>query len=160
MAPLEGDAPADDGAPLHVFVYGTLRHGQANDINRLRPAPRRVGTAVLRGRLFDFAGRHPGLALPGAGEAAEGADVAEVLGEVYAVEPALLPLLDAIELDYPERPGLYRRHWAELDCEGARLRCLVYVLTDDGRSASGPILPRADQAGPLDWVQWQASRPR
>ena len=36
----------------HVFVYGTLRRGQANDINRLLPAPRYVGQGVITGVMY------------------------------------------------------------------------------------------------------------
>ena len=33
----------------HVFVYGTLRRGGRNDINRLQPAPQYVGMGEVRG---------------------------------------------------------------------------------------------------------------
>ena len=56
----------------HVFVYGTLRAGEANDISVAAArngiaAPTLVGTASLRGRLFDF-GSYPGMVVdPAAG---------------------------------------------------------------------------------------------
>ena len=71
----------------HVFVYGTLRRGECNDIHRLSPAPRFVGLAQVQGTLYDL-GSYPGLRLDGA---------TPVLGEVYAIDPALEPQLDAIE---------------------------------------------------------------
>ncbi len=51
----------------HVFIYGTLRAGEINDINRAAerhgiPLPQRLGVAYVTGRLFDF-GRYPGLVL-------------------------------------------------------------------------------------------------
>ena len=55
QSPLEAvlDAPRPSPqATLHVFVYGTLRRGEANDINRLRPPPRYLGQARTRGTLY------------------------------------------------------------------------------------------------------------
>jgi gamma-glutamylcyclotransferase (GGCT)/AIG2-like uncharacterized protein YtfP len=37
-----------------VFVYGTLRRGGRNDINRLRPPPQYVGMGEVQGRLYHF----------------------------------------------------------------------------------------------------------
>src|SRR5690242_7755638 len=95
--------------PVHVFVYGTLRAGEANDINRLHPAPGFLGFGVVRGELFDF-GRHPGIVLR------DGA--APVLGELYACAPELIRTLDEIELNYPEQPGLYRQAQRDVACAG------------------------------------------
>lgn len=50
--------------PRHVFVYGTLRRGGRNDINRLAPAPRYVGMGEVRGHLYHF-DWYPGLTLGG-----------------------------------------------------------------------------------------------
>ena len=128
--------------PVHAFVYGTLRTGEANDINRLVPRPRLLGFGVVEGELFDF-GRHPGIVLrPGP---------SRVLGEVYACAPELVRTLDEIELTYPERPGLYRQAWRDVACGGRRLRCLVYELTDEGRSS----LRRFPPSDLVDWVSWR-----
>ncbi len=67
---------------LSIFVYGTLRAGESNDIRRAATrhkivAPRFVGSARLRGRLHDF-GAYPGLVL----DEAAGA----VTGEVYEID--------------------------------------------------------------------------
>lgn len=81
-------------APRHVFVYGTLRRGGSNDITRLSPAPRWLGFAQVAGMLFHL-GAYPGMTLGGD---------RPVHGEVYAIEPALETVLDAIEGlggDYP-----------------------------------------------------------
>jgi len=130
---------------VFVFVYGTLRTGEANDINRLSPRPRFAGFAVAEGELFDF-GRHPGIVLrPGA---------SRVLGEVYACTAELIRTLDEIELSYPEQPGLYRQAWCDVVCGGRSLRCLVYELTDGGVSSRG----RFDPAELLDWVSWRLRR--
>lgn len=71
----------------HVFVYGTLRRGEVNDINRLHPSPRWCGHARVAGALYQL-GWYPGLRFDGDGQ---------VIGEVYAIDPALEPQLDAIE---------------------------------------------------------------
>ena len=55
-----------------VFVYGTLRRGDDNDITRLLPAPRLVGHAHVAGTLHHL-GAYPGIVLGGPGR---------VLGEV------------------------------------------------------------------------------
>ena len=62
-------------ATRHVFVYGTLRRGGSNDITRLAPAPRFVGSAQLAGQMYDL-GAYPGLILgKGDGQPEEGAPV-------------------------------------------------------------------------------------
>jgi len=130
---------------VHVFVYGTLRADEANDIRGLVPPPRFLGLGVVHGELFDY-GHHPGIVLCAGGST--------VQGEIYACEPALLPVLDRIELDYPERPGLYRHSSCEVDCGDRSVRCLVYELTDGGRSSLGRVLG----ADPVDWVAWRRAR--
>lgn len=104
---------------LHVFVYGTLRRGGSNDIRRLAPAPRWVGDAVLAGTLYDL-GAYPGLVLGGA---------TGVRGEVYAIAPALLAVLDEIEEVYPQRSGEYLRREVQVQVAGASLACQCYVLS-------------------------------
>jgi gamma-glutamylcyclotransferase (GGCT)/AIG2-like uncharacterized protein YtfP len=94
-------------SPVHpegtccVFVYGTLRQGQANDITRLHPAPLWLGTATVQGSLYHL-GAYPGVVLGGVGL---------VQGEVYAVSPALEATLDEIEMIYPQqRDEYFKRH--------------------------------------------------
>jgi gamma-glutamylcyclotransferase (GGCT)/AIG2-like uncharacterized protein YtfP len=129
-------------APVNVFVYGTLRAGEPNDINRLSPRPRFLGFGVVEGDLFDF-GRHPGIVLR------DGAS--RVLGELYACAPELIRTLDDIELSYPDRPGMYRAAWREVACAGRTVRCLVYELTDEGASSLG----RFPTSELVDWVSWR-----
>ncbi len=129
-------------ARTHVFVYGTLRAGEDNDINRLEPQPQFLGFGVVEGDLFDF-GRHPGIVLR------EGAPY--VLGELYACAPKLIRTLDDVEMNYPERPGLYRRAWRSVACGGRAVRCVVYELTDGGASSVRRIPP----ADLVDWVSWR-----
>lgn len=103
----------------HVFVYGTLRRGEINDINRLRPAPRLAGEARIRGALYDL-GAYPGVILGGQ---------AWVQGEVYAVTPELERQLDVIEGVAPVPSGEYTRRHLDVEVAGRMLRCLVYEIT-------------------------------
>lgn len=109
----------------HVFVYGTLRRSESNDINRLQPAPRYLGLARLRGELYDL-GPYPGLILGGG---------AWVWGEVYAITSELERELDRIEEVAPVPSGEYLRRHVDLDLDGRPLRCLVYEI--DPRRVQG-----------------------
>lgn len=106
------------GAPLHVFVYGTLRRGGSNDINLLQPPPQWRGRAAIAGTMYDF-GRYPGVVLGGA-------DL--VQGEVYTVTPALLAVLDEIEEIYPQQRDEYFRREIPVEVAGATLGCVVYEI--------------------------------
>jgi gamma-glutamylcyclotransferase (GGCT)/AIG2-like uncharacterized protein YtfP len=96
------------------FVYGTLRQGELNDITEHLPRPRFMGRAWVLGRLYDL-GDCPGLVLdPSAGR---------VQGEVYAVAPCLIPILDALEDDC----GIYFRVQVKVRMQdAAQLRCVLY----------------------------------
>ncbi len=51
FGPLRSSGDPPMSRESHVFVYGTLRRGEVNDITRLRPAPRFVGDAHVAGLL-------------------------------------------------------------------------------------------------------------
>ena len=126
-----------------VFVYGTLRQGQANDITRLTPAPRLVGTGRVRGTLHHL-GAYPGVVLGGE---------AQVLGEVYAVEPALEAQLDEIEMVYPQQRDEYFKRLITVDVrlvEGgeASLECICYEY-NPAYLGGAPVIASGD------WVQGQ-----
>lgn len=109
---------------MHIFVYGTLRAGEINDITRAaarhdHAAPTLVGTARVTGALYDF-GDYPGLVLDAAARA--------VAGEVYHIEPQLLPVLDGIEEYVPNRISLFYRTEIPVHVEGKNLTCLVYPV--------------------------------
>jgi gamma-glutamylcyclotransferase (GGCT)/AIG2-like uncharacterized protein YtfP len=104
--------------PRHVFVYGTLRRGEANDINRLRPAPHYIGQVRIRGALYDL-GPYPGALLDRKGW---------VWGEVYAIEPGLERQLDLIEDVAPVPSGEYQRREVAVPVAGLVLSCLVYEI--------------------------------
>ena len=88
----------------HVFVYGTLRAGESNDIHRAAERnagvadPVLVGSGRIRGRLYDF-GAYPGVVLD--------ADASSVHGDVYRIEDTLVPVLDEIEEVVPGISGLF-----------------------------------------------------
>lgn len=114
----------------HVFVYGTLRRGGANDINRLEPPPRWVGLADIAGTLFDL-GAYPGARLGGRGR---------IRGEVYAITAELERRLDEIEEVWPQCKDEYARRAVEVVVAGCDrpLTCLVYEINPrylEGRAA-------------------------
>jgi gamma-glutamylcyclotransferase (GGCT)/AIG2-like uncharacterized protein YtfP len=141
------DAAQGRPGPPHlrcVFVYGTLRAGQANHITRLAPAPRLLGTA----RVYHLGG-YPGLVLGGAGW---------VHGEVYAVRPALEVRLDEIEMIYPPQSDEYTKRQLRVEVAlvaggRAELSCLCYAynpahLQGAPRIPSGDWVNREGEAGP------------
>lgn len=111
----------------HVFVYGTLRRGGDNDITRLHPAPVWVGTATIKGVLYDL-GRYPGVVV-GDEESVDG--VGDVVGEVYAITPALERVLDEIEELYPQQTQEYAKRELAVSVNGRSLQCLVYEIALD-----------------------------
>jgi gamma-glutamylcyclotransferase (GGCT)/AIG2-like uncharacterized protein YtfP len=101
------------------FVYGTLRQGDDNDITRLSPAPRFMGQASISGKMFHLGG-YPGVTLGGD---------SVVVGEVYAVSPALEAKLDAIEAEYPAQPDEYVKRDIAVVIQGQTLSCCVYEIS-------------------------------
>ena len=102
----------------YVFVYGTLRRGEVNDINRRHPAPTFLGLARIRGALYDL-GPYPGAILGGEGW---------VQGEVYAIGPELEHQLDLLEEVAPRPSGEYTRRHLDVDVAGRSLSCLIYEI--------------------------------
>lgn len=133
----------------HAFVYGTLRQGEQRDINRLIPAPRRIGHARVRGVLYDL-GPYPGAVLGEPGW---------IQGEVYAISLVLERLLDEIEEVWPQQSGEYAKREllvrpdlpaGKIDGPESRLAkeiaCIVYEIAPD-RIIGKPVI----RCG--DWVQ-------
>ncbi|VWX63781.1 conserved hypothetical protein [Burkholderiales bacterium 8X] len=112
-------APARAG---HVFVYGTLRRGGSNDINRYEPAPTFVGTAAISGRMFHL-GAYPGVRLVGTGL---------VVGEVYRIDAELERQLDLLEGIEEDGSGEYVKRWLDVEVKTVAAaitqRCLVYEI--------------------------------
>ena len=122
----------------HVFVYGTLRQGEARDITRLLPAPRWVGRACVPGVLYHL-GAYPGLTLDAQGS---------VHGEVYEISPELESLLDEIEEVWPQQSGEYckRQRLVQLEETVEDIVCMVYEIALD-RIHGMPVI------GCGDWVR-------
>lgn len=125
--------PQAEPADRHVFVYGTLRRGDDNDITLLQPPPVWVGEARIKGVLYHF-GRYPGIVLGGA---------CDVVGEVYAITPALERVLDEIEELYPQQSNEYFKREVEVTVAGAVLPCLVYEINRN-RLAGRPRIASGD----------------
>lgn len=127
-------ASPSHGAPLrHVFVYGTLRRGDDNDINRMRPAPEFIGLARIEGVLHHL-GAYPGVRLrPGA----------QVVGEVYAISAAVEAQLDVLEMVAPEPTGEYAKREIAVEVAGRSLPCIVYEIGVP-HSAGKPVIACGD----------------
>jgi len=123
----------------HVFVYGTLRRGEANDINRLLPAPRHVGQAVISGVMYHL-GAYPGVVLRPGGA---------VAGEVYAIEPALERVLDEIEGIFPQGRDEYFKRELRVTVGERQIDCLVYEINAE-YVKDKPVIASGD------WVQERA----
>lgn len=107
----------------HVFVYGTLRRGGRNDINRLAPAPDYVGMGQVRGVLYHL-DWYPGLTLGGE-------EAVTVVGEVYRITPALEEILDGIEQIVPGADSEYFKREIDVQVEGKAVACLVYEVNPE-----------------------------
>jgi gamma-glutamylcyclotransferase (GGCT)/AIG2-like uncharacterized protein YtfP len=115
-----------------VFVYGTLRRGGRNDINRLRPAPEYVGMGEVQGKLYHF-DWYPGLTLGGE-------EAVTVVGEVYRIAPELEDTLDAIEQIVPGEHSEYFKREVDILLEDGTRSCLLYEVNPArliGRQAIG-----------------------
>ena len=102
----------------HVFVYGTLRRGDANDITQLTPAPVYIGDSQISGNMYHL-GTYPGVTLGGQNH---------ILGEVYAITEPLERLLDGIESEYPAQADEYAKRDIEVSVNGQMLDCIVYEI--------------------------------
>jgi gamma-glutamylcyclotransferase (GGCT)/AIG2-like uncharacterized protein YtfP len=121
-----------EAPPRLVFVYGTLRRGGRNDINRLQPTPEYIGMGEVQGRLYHF-DRYPGLTLGGE-------EPVTVVGEVYCITPELEGVLDAIEQIVPGEDSEYFKREVDVLVEGGTRNCLLYEINAArviGRKAIG-----------------------
>lgn len=134
--------PQAPAQPRHVFVYGTLRRGDDNDINRLRPAPRFVGTGSVKGTMYHF-GRYPGVLLGGEGD---------IVGEVYEITPELERVLDEIEELYPQQSDEYFKRDIVVEVAGKPVACIVYEI-NAGYVAGRPRIEGGD------WVKGRQPSP-
>ncbi|WP_409050707.1 gamma-glutamylcyclotransferase [Variovorax guangxiensis] len=113
--------PHSPSEARHVFVYGTLRRGGRNDIARFAPAPRFVADARIHGTLYDL-GSYPGAVLGGSGL---------LVGEIYAITPALETQLDELEEVRPDDSGEYIKREVRVRVGEKEIACLVYEIHPD-----------------------------
>lgn len=130
-----------------VFVYGTLRAGEVNDLNMAAhrhgiPAPSLLGIGTVAGRLYDF-GTYPGLVLDAAAE--------PVVGDIYDIPDALLPVLDEIEEVYPGQATLFVRAEHQVTMGGESVSCLLYPV-EEGAVGGLPHIATGD------WVAYRSGR--
>lgn len=130
-----------------VFLYGTLRRGEINDLERAAAraglaAPVAIGSARVPGTLVDF-GDWPGL-LPAAGGPG-------VLGELYQVGPELLALMDRIEEYTPGIPCCFARRDVMAQTENGPVACQYYPIDPAFRG-------KAPDIDGDDWVAWRKRR--
>ena len=119
----------------YVFVYGTLRKGDDNDITRLSPPPRYVGKSQISGLMYHL-GAYPGVVLTG--------DASQpIIGEVYAIEPALERVLDEIEMIYPQQRDEYVKRHVVVRLGLQQLSCLVYEI-NPAYIAGKPVIATGD----------------
>ncbi|MBC8727181.1 gamma-glutamylcyclotransferase [Paraburkholderia sp. UCT2] len=130
-----------------VFVYGTLRAGETNDISEAAarndiPAPSLLGSTTVRGHLFDF-GAYPGLVVDEAG--------IDVRGDVYEIDDALVTVLDEIEAVYPGVEDRFLAREVMVKVDGNVVNCRFY-----------PVAPSAVKGLPEirsgDWVEHRRTR--
>lgn len=111
----------------HVFVYGTLRRGDDNDITRLSPSPRYIGPGLIHGVMYHL-GAYPGVVLAQPSDAGAAQAGGIVVGEVYAIEPELERILDEIEELYPQEKDEYAKRLIPVIVGRERLSCIVYEI--------------------------------
>ncbi len=132
-----------------VFVYGTLRAGEINDIGEAAARhdiaePKLLGSTVVPGHLFDF-GAYPGLVPDDAG--------IPVHGDVYEIAPELIAVLDEIEQVYPGVEGLFVAREVIVELNGAATACRFYPVAKNAVKGLPEI-----RSG--DWVAYRRSRQR
>lgn len=130
-----------------VFVYGTLRAGEVNDIHEAAArngiaAPNRLGTATVRGHLYDF-GSYPGMVADEGG--------VDVIGDVYEIDDALVAVLDEIEAVYPGVEDRFVARDVMLKVDGNVLNCRFYPVTPQAVKGLSEI-----KSG--DWVEYRRTR--
>jgi gamma-glutamylcyclotransferase (GGCT)/AIG2-like uncharacterized protein YtfP len=95
-----------------VFVYGTLRRGEAGAMSIRFPGSKFIGEAEVSGSLYD-PGAYPGLLLNESGST--------VVGEVYEIDNEIPDALDDFEAS-----SRYLRKQVEISLGTHRRMCWVY----------------------------------
>jgi gamma-glutamylcyclotransferase (GGCT)/AIG2-like uncharacterized protein YtfP len=131
-----------EGGIRNVFVYGTLRKGGRNDINRLAPTPKYLGMGEVKGSLYHM-DWYPGLALGGE-------QAVTVVGEVYEVTRDLEVVLDEIEGLVDGAHSEYFKRDMEVSVKGRPVACFLYEINPSRIAGKEPI-------GHGDWIRFTDS---
>jgi len=118
-----------------IFVYGSLRSGNAGAMSVRFPAAKFVSSAHVNGSLYDL-GAYPGLLLDESNRV--------VTGEVYEVDDETLRQLDQFEATSD-----YLRKSVEIHRGGERSNCWIYVPDHGPDFYSGRTLIRSG-----DWLEY------
>lgn len=117
----------------HVFVYGTLMRGGANHAVLARLGARYVASArTAQGRTLVDLGPYPAL-LPK--DDARDALAPNVHGEIYEIDDAALPELDAFE----GCPALYTRTRIPLTTDAGAFEAWAYVFARPLPKTAQPV---------------------
>jgi gamma-glutamylcyclotransferase (GGCT)/AIG2-like uncharacterized protein YtfP len=118
-----------------VFVYGTLRRGQAGAMSIRFPGSKFVGEAKVTGRLYDL-GAYPGVLLIDSNSS--------VVGEVCEVDDKTLN-----ELDVFEASSNYLRKQVEISPGTDGRTCWIYVPENGPEFYSDRTLIASG-----DWIEY------
>lgn len=121
-----------------VFVYGTLRRGDARSMTIRFPTSTFVADAKVNGSLYDF-GAYPGLLLDDS--------TALVTGEVYEVDDETLTQLDEFEAT-----SAYVRKAVAAVVPDGRKTCWIYVPKTDPDFSRYPMITSGD------WLRYLRSK--
>jgi len=122
-----------------LFVYGTLRSGESNDLNKFEDSTP-AGSTRINGRLYNL-GWFPGVALPEGSNLSFLADEPTVVGDVFVIGSAkLVERLDS----YEGYPSLYSR--SQVDTEDGRT---VWVYTYNGNMSEDQRIKSGDWCASL-----------
>ena len=120
-----------------VFVYGTLRRGDAGAMSIRFPDSQFIAEAKVRGRLYDL-GAYPGLR--------SNESNSLVVGEVYEVDDELLKRLDDFEAT-----SNYLRKQIEITLGDNRTTCWTYEPNPESYSFSKMITSG-------DWIEYAKTK--
>ena len=114
----------------HVFVYGTLREGEANWRTLLSPAQ---GCSAKSEPHFTMRshGRFP---------VVEHSGITAITGEVFLVDDATLAMLDQLE----GHPGWYERIEIDVTLNGGELQRAWIYLMPMGEYEQSPVVESGD----------------
>ena len=118
-----------------VFVYGSLRRGNARSMSQRFPNSKFIGEAKVSGSLYDL-GEYPGLLLNESNSL--------VMGEAYEVDDEILNQLDEFEAS-----SSYLRQQVEISLGANKRTGWIYVPESNSEIYSHRILITSG-----DWLEY------